>query len=540
MPRLLLSLALVPFTLLTGCEPEEPAPAQAALDGLTLSDQKQRTKAAESLRNLVFLAKEIPGSKEAILTAFGEPGPHRSALAAVLAEGWAMDVMPQLIAGLDSAGLVPATSKEEALNAANRSILTGMKQMLRKGHKMPAGAADAVIPYVGAGNAQTALVAIRVLGRMQDKKATKVLLDVIEDHDNNFIIKNAIMALGDLRDPAAADTLVTYLFKERGVSFYPESAFSLYQMRMHPAVVEKLEATFNGKNEAANALVVGSKACQDSKQKVCWVLRSKAGEVMSDIGLSKEQVAMFDKVISPKVNQTMVFKLVEAMGRTGETHALKAIMKQLKNLTVREYFGRSIARIGDRQAALVLLRQGGSSSYRQDCKGMGYDKAHCDKSELEIRRFTISSAARAGDSKVSGEMEKMLKGETNGKVRMMLESQLKKVKVYDKCKADAVCYRKLLASDDPLVREKAAYELAYLKDEGSRTELLRTLDSEVDNTNESRFAKFWALWRLGGSKGLQSIEKIIEADKGNRDYIRLVYEFKLLADRMRYERDKKN
>ena len=133
----------------------------------------------------------------------------------------------------------------------------------------------------------------------------------------------------------------------------------------------------------------------------------------------------------------------------------------------------------------------------------------------------------------------MVRAETNGKVRMMMEGQLRKVRIYDKCQADAVCYRKLLSSDDPLIREKAAYELAYLKDEGSREELLKTIRSEVDNTNESRFAKFWALWRLGGSKGISTIEQVIEDDQGNRDYARLVYEFRLLEDQMRYQRSQK-
>ena len=166
-----LSLIGVPLLFVfISCTPEEPAPTEAALAALSSADDRERAKAAESLRNLVFLAKEIPGAKETILEAFAVPGPHRSPLAAVLAEGWGLEVMPILTKGLNPGGLVPATSKEEALNAANRSILTGMKQLLRKGVKLPAGTIDEVIPYVNSGNAQTALVAIRVVGMLQDKR----------------------------------------------------------------------------------------------------------------------------------------------------------------------------------------------------------------------------------------------------------------------------------------------------------------------------------------------------------------------------------
>ena len=132
--------------------------------------------------------------------------------------------MPVLTKGLNPGGLVPATSKEEALNAANRSILTGMKQLLRK-EKLPAETIDEVIPYVNSGNAQTALVAIRVVGMLQNKRERRFFWMSLKIMTTTSSLRTPIMALGDLRDPKAADTLITYLFKERGFRSILKRAF---------------------------------------------------------------------------------------------------------------------------------------------------------------------------------------------------------------------------------------------------------------------------------------------------------------------------
>ena len=118
----------------------------------------------------------------------------------------------------------------------------------------------------------------------------------------------------------------------------------------------------------------------------------------------------------------------------------------------------------------------------------------------------------------------------------MIEQQIKRSKVYDKCKADLTCYRGLLGSDEPLIREKAAYELAFAKDIKSVDALVKTIDSKIDDTNESRFAKFWALWQIGpknSAKYLKRLTKMAQADKKNQDYVRIAAEVERLVDRMK-------
>ena len=198
--------------------------------------------------------------------------------------------------------------------------------------------------------------------------------------------------------------------------------------------------------------------------------------------------------------------------------------------------GRAIARIGDRKAALALAKQGSNKQFLSDAKKMGYGADAAAKSAPEIRRFTLENASRAGDDKVTAELEKQANSEKDPKIKAMIEQQVKRSKVFDKCKADLACYRGLLSSDEPLVREKAAYELAFAKDVQSVDELVKTIDSKVDDTNESRFAKFWALWQIGpaqSKKYLKRLDKMARADKKNQDYVRIAAELERLVDRMR-------
>ena len=65
---------------------------------------------------------------------------------------------------------------------------------------------------------------------------------------------------------------------------------------------------------------------------------------------------------------------------------------------------------------------------------------------------------------------------------------------------------------------------------------VKTIDSKVDDTNESRFAKFWALWQIGpaqSKKYLKRLDKMARADKKNQDYVRIAAELERLVDRMR-------
>jgi HEAT repeat protein len=78
----------------------------------------------------------------------------------------------------------------------------------------------------------TEIEAINALSALQAKSAVEPLIEIIaEPKTEPFIVKKAIQALGEIEDPRAVPVLVLLLFKEkRGVSFYVESSFALFQI----------------------------------------------------------------------------------------------------------------------------------------------------------------------------------------------------------------------------------------------------------------------------------------------------------------------
>ena len=524
------------FALACSSTPDDPN--QKLIKDLASKEDKVRAKAAEGLRKISLQLPKMEGAREALLDAFAQDGSHRGTLAMVMARAWGEPIIPELLKGLRKEGMVPVTSGEKEANSANRSIGTALKELAQsQGVKLGDGVSEAAAPYANSGDIQTALTFIELLGVTGSKRGTQDLLDMIADSDNNFIVKNCIIALGNIRDSKSIDVLIEHMFRERmGVSFYAESSFALFQHGGVDGLMEKLNTAFDGKNEKVNEMMKGSKACQDAKG-TCYIIQAKIAEVMSDVGLTDGQIDKLNKVaIGKGVNQQLVTKIIEAFGRTGRSKAVPQIMKHKNNLTVREFVGRAIARIGDRKAALTLAKQAGRKQFLADAKKMGYGAEAAAKSEIEIRRFTLENASRAGDAAVTAELEKQVKAEKNPKIKVMIEQQLKRSTVYNKCKKDLACYRGLLASDEPLIREKAAYEISYAKDAASVDALVKTIDSTVDDTNESRFAKFWALWQIGpkqSAKYLKRLNKMAEADKKNQDYVRIAAEVERLVDRMK-------
>ena len=180
------------------------------------------------------------------------------------------------------------------------------------------------------------------------------------------------------------------MFRERmGVSFYAESSFALFQHGGVEGLMGKLNDAFDGKNTKVNDMMKGSKACQDAKG-TCYVIQAKVAEVMSDVGLTDEQITKLNKVALGKgVNQQLVTKIIEALGRTGSP---KAVAQKGHAQPDRMSFKGAIARIGDRKGFDAETR-----SNKQFLSTRRWATVPMRRrTEFEIRRFTLENRV-AGD-----------------------------------------------------------------------------------------------------------------------------------------------
>ena len=208
-----LGLLMVPcFAMACSSAPSDPN--EKLLSDLASKEDKVRVDAAEGLRSISLQLPKIEGAKEKMLAAVAADGSHRGTLAMVMAKAWGEAIIPELIKGLRKEGsfrspavrsrLMRRTVRSDgAQGLATRS--GGQARRQRLGRSLP----------TWSGDIQTALAFIELLGVTGSKKGTQDLLDMVADSDNNFIVKNCIIALGNIRDPKAIDVLIEHMFRER-------------------------------------------------------------------------------------------------------------------------------------------------------------------------------------------------------------------------------------------------------------------------------------------------------------------------------------
>ena len=221
-----------------GCEgdPQKPEYWVKALE-----DRKTRETAIKDIRKdkaevhidgLLALSKKDDDPNRAdvaqILGQLGEKFPAR-----------VNDIGPALKDMVDF-GVGGASDKASRLkNLTNKNVADAFARMRF------AGGAETMSRLLDSKDQNTRLAAVAALGEIGAKDSSDKLIALVNEDDNNFMVKNAIKALGNIADPKAVPSLVRMMFFERSVSFYAEASFALFQIGK-PAVPALVD-TLNGK-----------------------------------------------------------------------------------------------------------------------------------------------------------------------------------------------------------------------------------------------------------------------------------------------------
>ena len=172
-----------------------------------------------------------------------------------------------------------------------------------------------------------ALSAIKALGKFNSLEAVNYLEKVLKNKfAHKFLIKNAVIALGNAGQKEAIDILLPYLVVERqGVSFYAETSLALYKLG-GPAIAA-MEEILQNKNKTVNEH-----------------LKNEGGHPEAFIAKTLEIISDFPKVNNPKlilsyikyknedaVKMLMVrMQAIRASGKLGLKKAEKPLLKMLK------------------------------------------------------------------------------------------------------------------------------------------------------------------------------------------------------------------
>jgi HEAT repeat protein len=530
--------ALAVLAPLAGCEggPEEGKEAEyygkiAADPKAKTSDRESAIKHLEGLNDkaaLPFLYEVLAGDKASL----------KPKIPAIIQRVGDEGSVGALIKGIDyKAGMGTDKNARAAANT-NEAIAKALGRLAPKNDEKVSAALERL---ADSNHLNTQLAAIVALGRMESKHSAQFLIDTADGHTHNFIVKNAVIALGDIAAPEAVPVLIKMLFFERkGASFYRESSYALFQIGK-PAV-DALVDVYNGKYAAIDAMHVAK-----------GVQKAKALQVLSDIGgdpriekLCIEAAGIPANDTAQTLARTFGTQCVGKLGLGGGTKALLQIWDD-NDQSIAEHALYALSQLGETEVARQLLNMTTFDGWVKQC--MSLDKRNktevCEAASPQVRPPRVTALGRMAPPDMAGAFDSMIKEEearkVEGEMSKFQKTLVKKLKegremiaAAEACKGKGeTCWVETLKHDNPRYRERAGYELLWLGSKRSKAANDALLEALADQDNEARYAAILAVWRSLPEGGAEKVDAILEREKGKTQFVRINEDLKRIQIKLR-------
>jgi HEAT repeat protein len=491
--------------LLPGCKKADPKSVEDQIEALKEGkNTKLRLKALENLRAI--------GSKDAVpglIAVLADANPVvKEEIARILGELKDTSAVQPLADAIDYAVGGGSDKQTQDANSANKEIARALGDL---------GDRAAVKPLLKllrtTKDNYVRVEALGSLGRIKDPQAVTLLSDVATDERlETFINKKAIQALTEINSPEALPTYMRMLFVERrGVSFYPESAFGIFLL-----------------GDAAKDAVLAVLKDED-KSLLDWAkersiikpaLYAKAAQLESDLQ-DPRAVAPLIKLLKYEDEDENAKGFVrttaaDTLGRMQAREALGPISAMLseEEAGLRAAYVRALVQLGDKAAVRKLL----------DCSGRGNwfarDACMLGVAMLgggsEIKAFDGFAAVegklfmRECEEGIYGDVDCAQAKQENVEDRNKNISRYRKVLQTISACSDNKCVANALNDPEPLVRERAAYELGRRRAADSLWALFEAIKRPVKEEEElrPRFAAICAVdWIASSDPGAKSQAK---------------------------------
>jgi HEAT repeat protein len=372
-------------------------------------------------------------------------------------------------------------------------------------------------------NQDVQLAAIVALGDLKAPGAVDKLIEIADGHPNNFMVKNAVEALGKIADPKSASVLGKLLFFERtGVSFYREASYGLFLIGK-PAI-PVLDQIYDAKFKDIEELHIEP-----------GVQKTKAVVVYGDLALPetyKKILAGVDTQGNDTATALLRIESQRAVGRLGLKAALPALKGRMDNVDISqsEHALAALTQIGIKELAPQILAMSTSAGYVKNCMGQGNPEDQCRFSATQIRKPRVLAFTRLSSDWDA--MKSMIDEEKDEGFKAWLSQQGERVKVAAECK-DLACWQGKLKDKSPRARERAAYELAWMRTDEARDALY---DALTDDDNEVRYAAVIGVGRRlpkDAQLVADRLQKQLDTEKGKTQYVRINEDLKRLEVRVR-------
>ncbi|XXF79445.1 HEAT repeat domain-containing protein [Myxococcaceae bacterium GXIMD 01537] len=519
---LALSLALVP-----GCsgDPKTPEHWEKTLGRARRAEDRERV--VEALRKSGHLTEAFLPWLHGLLSSEKRPE-VRSSVVRAIADVRSPSSVEPLVAALNPGANVLA---EHLVNKVIASALTDIGDPK---------AGPALLPLLRSADNYTRIEVIQAVGVLRTTEAVEPLAQLAADESlEPFINKKAIEALGRIGDARAVPALMRMLTKERrGISFYSEASFALFQVGAPAA--DALLAALEGKDTElaswaqANNIIPASYTLKAAQ--ILGDLRDKRAEapLLKLLGFSHPDARI----------QAMVrMQAAEALGRMRSSTAAKPLAALLteQDPAVRDGYVRALVMVGGRDALPALEKAAAQGPW--------------EAREVALRGLSMLGDARelpVLDKLVQTEPERIKaeckRGETEGcedvaalaKTRQdALRAHQALLETARACEAQAAaCWAQRLADRDLQVVERAALELGR----AGKAEHVAALAGRLgEKDSRARLALIQAVeWLTEGSpeaatrmrESLPQLQQQLTQEKGSSDYARVNEDLRRLVARL--------
>ena len=447
---------------------------------------------------------------------------HREEAAKILGRLGDPAAIDPLIEAIDLSAGTSSDPRDKQANRTNEEIATALASLKAK------KAVPKLLEVVDKSpDSHVVLKAVRALGDIGDAGAVAPLSKIALEHDNKFMRKNAVVAMGNIADASATDTLVQMMFIEyQGVSFYREASLALYQIG--PEVAPALLETMALKNEKVNKYFEKVGGIKES------AIKAKCGFVLGDLRDKRavEPLMQAFKDAAERNDPVVLVYATTPLAVLGDKRAVPLLTKQMTTLDAsqRDPMMRALVQLGATEAVPAMMKTIPKSHFVGECVKAGASKEACQSEQTKASLYGAQKASIDHTTNLAGgenyeTLEKMLEMEEDRTIKKYLGARMKRVKAAAECKEDASCWSKKLTDADPLVRERAAWTLARLQDKSTAPALAKALGDKKDRV---RSAAIHAYWLIGDKSAVPGIEKILKDEESSLDYVKVNEDLKRL------------
>jgi HEAT repeat protein len=529
------ALALV--LLLSACKASDPKDPNTWIKRLSDSDPRVRQQAVRELRKLK--AKQAAPQVAELLK---DPVVREEAASALRDIGTPAQV-PALLEAVDTTVGAGSDTATRAANRTNARIAEAL------GEIGDAGGGPTLLRLARSNDDVVRLEAVQALGEVKFRGAVPELSLLIDDQSAPpLLVKKAIVALGDIGDPAAIPALQHALVLEKqGVNFLPEASYALFQLGR--AAVEPMMRIARDEDPAY------LKWARDNNRPPAGTY-AKAALVLGDLLDPRAVPVLMEKLRyrdpdplagTARLLSNLVRQFsANALGRLRAKDAAAPILALIQtndaqDLDLVSFSAEALVWIGDRSMAKEMLKRAESGDVRlrmivaQGAALLG------DPSVLRQFESLAARARKANPAQCTRELETLQYTDSTDKpcevVAAQFEGLAMALQAVAACKDATACWLDRLKDAEPLNRARAAYELGR-HSAGEAVPALVQAASDQDVV--ARVAAIRALeWLIAVpaaqpqlKAAAQKLAAQLAAEQGQQQFIRVNEELRRLQARL--------